>query len=369
MLAWLWIGDGEPWVHGIGRAEKFRRRRGGLPPGARFVIESALTESSHAIAESHWAHEPVACIGMGVIGCGWACYFASRGINVRAWDPDPQAAGLFQRTVAQAWPAMEAMGLAPGASPDRVVFFDSATEAVEGASLVQESAPERLELKQDLLADLDRGSDPGAVIASSTSGYLISELTTRCTLAPERVLVAHPFNPVYLLPLVELVAGPGTSRSVMDRAAAFYSMAGKTVLRLDREVDGFVADRLQEAMWREALHMLANGEATVEQIDLSITAGPGLRWALMGPMLTFHLAGGEGGMAHMLDHFGPSLSAPWTRLEAPELTPALRDAAVAGCEEEAAGRSVADLVRERDRGLVAILQALQKTKVGTPRNG
>jgi len=264
---------------------------------------------------------------------------------------------------------MEAMGLAPGASPDRVVFLNSAAEAVEGASLVQESAPERLELKQDLLADLDGWSHPGAILASSTSGYRVSELTARCTSTPERVVVAHPFNPVYLLPLVELVAGPGTSRAVMDRAADFYAMVGKTVLRLEREVDGFVADRLQEAMWREALHMLANGEATVEQLDLSITAGPGLRWALMGPMLTFHLAGGEGGMAHMLDHFGPSLSAPWTRLKAPELTPDLRAAAVAGCEEEAAGRSVGDLVRERDRGLVAILRALQEIKAVTPGEG
>jgi carnitine 3-dehydrogenase len=306
---------------------------------------------------------------MGVIGCGWACYFASRGIDVRVWDPDSGAEGLFLRTVDEAWPAMEAMGLAPGASPDRVVFLDRAVEAVEGASLVQESAPERLELKQDLLADLDRWSHPGAILASSTSGYRVSELAARCTSAPERVVVAHPFNPVYLLPLVELVAGPGTSRAVMDRAADFYANLGKTVLRLEREVDGFVADRLQEAMWREALHMLANGEATVEQLDLSITAGPGLRWALMGPMLTFHLAGGEGGMAHMLDHFGPSLSAPWTRLEAPELTPDLRAAAVAGCEEEAAGRTVGDLVRERDRGLVAILQALQEIKGGTPGEG
>lgn len=311
----------------------------------------------------------MACIGMGVIGCGWACYFASRGIDVRAWDPDSGAADLFLRTVDQAWPAMEAMGLAPGASPDRVVFLNSAAEAVEGASLVQESAPERLELKQDLLADLDGWSHPGAILASSTSGYRVSELTARCTSTPERVVVAHPFNPVYLLPLVELVAGPGTSRAVMDRAADFYAMVGKTVLRLEREVDGFVADRLQEAMWREALHMLANGEATVEQLDLSITAGPGLRWALMGPMLTFHLAGGEGGMAHMLDHFGPSLSAPWTRLKAPELTPDLRAAAVAGCEEEAAGRSVGDLVRERDRGLVAILRALQEIKAVTPGEG
>jgi carnitine 3-dehydrogenase len=254
---------------------------------------------------------------------------------------------------------MEALGPGPGASPERIAFFDDIAGALEGAALVQESAPERLEVKRDLLADLDRCADPGAILASSTSGYRVSDLTAGCTRNPERIVVGHPFNPVYLLPLVELVAGPGTSKAFMDRAEAFYQAAGKTVLRLERELDGFVADRLQEAMWREALHMVANGEATVEQLDLSITAGPGLRWALMGPMLTFHLAGGEGGMARMLDHFGPSLQSPRSRLAAPELTSRLRDAVVEGCEREAAGRSVADLIREGDRGLVAVIRALQ----------
>lgn len=298
---------------------------------------------------------------MGVIGCGWAAYFAGRGIAVRAWDPDPDARARLERSLDLAWPAMEALGLAPDASRSRIRFCDEMLEALEGAELVQESAPERLELKRDLLGDLDRAADPEMIVASSTSGYRVSDLTARCTRAPERVVVAHPFNPVYLLPLVEVVAGPETAAEALDRAAALYRAAGKTVLRLEREVDGFVADRLQEAMWREALHMVAHGEATVEEIDLSITAGPGLRWALMGPMLTFHLAGGEGGMAHMLDHFGPSLESPWSRLVAPELTPGLRDAVVQGCEREAAGRSVEDLVRQRDRGLVAIMRALGST--------
>jgi len=301
---------------------------------------------------------------MGVIGCGWASYFAGRGVEVRAWDPDPRAPERLERTLELAWPAMDSLGLAPSASPTRIRFCESMFEAVEGAAFVQESAPERLELKRDLLGDLDRAADPELIVASSTSGYRVSDLTARCTQAPERVVVGHPFNPVYLLPLVEVVAGPGTAAEALDRAAALYRAAGKTVLRLEHEVDGFVADRLQEAMWREALHMVAEGEATVEEIDLSITAGPGLRWALMGPMLTFHLAGGEGGMAHMLDHFGPSLKSPWSRLVAPELTPDLRDAVVDGCEQEAAGRSVEDLVRERDRGLVAIMRALGSIHLG-----
>ena len=311
--------------------------------------------------------ESIACIGMGVIGCGWASHFSSQGIKVHAWDPDSKSEDLFKRTVEQAWPSMEKLGLANGASPDLVVFHKKIEEAVENCSLVQESSPERLELKQELLSTIDKACSTDCVIASSTSGYLVSDLALNCSVAPERVLVGHPFNPVYLLPLVELVAGPQTSVSAMDRAEDIYSNSGKTVLRLEKEIDGFIADRLQEAMWREALHMVANGEATVEQLDLSITAGPGLRWALMGPMLTFHLAGGEGGMAHMLDHFGPSLQSPWTRLKAPELTEHLRNAVVDGCSEEAAGRSVADLVIERDKGLTAIIQTINELNIETSK--
>ena len=311
--------------------------------------------------------ESIACIGMGVIGCGWASHFSGQGIKVHAWDPDSKSEDLFKRTVEQAWPSMEKLGLANGASPDLVIFHKKIEEAVENCSLVQESSPERLELKQELLSTIDKACATDCVIASSTSGYLVSDLALNCSVAPERVLVGHPFNPVYLLPLVELVAGPQTSVSAMDRAEDIYSNSGKTVLRLEKEIDGFIADRLQEAMWREALHMVANGEATVEQLDLSITAGPGLRWALMGPMLTFHLAGGEGGMAHMLDHFGPSLQSPWTRLKAPELTEHLRNAVVDGCSEEAAGRSVADLVIERDKGLTAIIQTINELNIETSK--
>tara|TARA_Y100000817_G_scaffold113122_1_gene88626 strand:- start:16787 stop:17755 length:969 start_codon:yes stop_codon:yes gene_type:complete len=309
----------------------------------------------------------VACIGMGVIGCGWASHFSAQGIQVHAWDPDSKSEELFKRTIEQAWPSMEKLGLASGASPDLVVFHKNIETAIENCSLVQESSPERLELKQKLLSTIDKACDTDCVIASSTSGYLVSDLALHCSVAPERIVVGHPFNPVYLLPLVELVAGPQTSSATMDRAEEIYSNSGKTVLRLEKEIDGFIADRLQEAMWREALHMVANGEATVEQLDLSITAGPGLRWALMGPMLTFHLAGGEGGMAHMLDHFGPSLQSPWTRLKAPKLTESLRNAVVDGCSEEADGRSVADLVLERDKGLTAIIQTLNELKIETSK--
>ena len=311
----------------------------------------------------------IACIGMGVIGCGWATHFLGQGHNVRVWDPVEGVDERLNSYLDLAWPAMTELGLPEEANRENFIVCETVDQTIEGACLVQENAPERLELKMDLIAELDEICSSDVVIASSTSGYLISDMTQQCKKHPERVVVGHPFNPVYLLPLVEVVGGPKTSQENLIKAQEIYESTGKLVLRLDKEVDGFVSDRLQEAMWREALHMVANGEATVEQLDLAITAGPGLRWALMGPMLTFHLAGGEGGMAHMLDHFGPSLKSPWTRLEAPELTKELRDAVVNGCEEEAAGRKVADLVSERDRGLVAIIKALRKSEVGTPGKG
>ena len=222
---------------------------------------------------------------------------------------------------------------------------------------MQESAPERLDLKRELLAALDRATPPEVVIGSSTSGFAMTEMQPDAPGAA-RMVVGHPFNPPYLIPLVEVVGGARTDPAAVAWAAAFYRAAGKYALEMARELPGFIANRLQDAMWREALHMVAAGEATVAQIDAAIREGPGLRWPIMGPCLTFHLAGGPGGMAHMLDHFGPALEEPWTRLAAPPLTPELRDRMVEGCAAEAAGRSIADLVRERDMKLVAILKAL-----------
>ena len=229
--------------------------------------------------------------------------------------------------------------------------------ALADTDFVQESAPEVLDLKRTLLADIDAAAPPHVVISSSTSGFSMTEMQTDCA-RPERTVVGHPFNPPYLIPLVEVVGGERTSPEVVEWTGDFFTSAGKSVITLDREVPGFVANRLQEAMWREALHMVAAGEATVEQIDRSITDGPGLRWPVQGPCLTFHLAGGQGGMRHMLDHFGPSLLSPWTRLVSTELTPELREEMVAGCVREAAGRSIDELVAERDRGVIAILRAL-----------
>jgi carnitine 3-dehydrogenase len=299
----------------------------------------------------------VTCVGAGVIGGGWVAYFLARGYRVVAWDPAEDAEPRLRHLVDAAWPALTELGLSEGAALDNLAVERDLATACAQADFVQESAPEDLELKRTLLADIDAATPQDVVISSSTSGYGMTEMQTKCA-HPERTVVGHPFNPPYLIPLVEVVGGTSTSPDAVQWASDFFRHAGKSVITMEREVPGFVANRLQEALWREALHMVEAGEATVEEIDLSITDGPGLRWALQGPMLTFHLAGGQGGMAHMLDHFGPSLLSPWTRLQAPELTPELRDAVVAGCEREADGRSIDDLVAERDRGVIAILRAL-----------
>jgi carnitine 3-dehydrogenase len=299
----------------------------------------------------------VTCVGAGVIGGGWVAYFLARGYRVVAWDPAPDAETRLRHLVDSAWPALTELGLAEGAGRDNLRVETDLAAAVAEADFVQESAPEQLELKTQLLADIDAVAPPHVVISSSTSGYPMTDMQVKCT-HPERTVVAHPFNPPYLIPLVEVVGGVDTSPEVVSWTSAFFRHAGKSVITMDREVPGFVANRLQEALWREALHMVAAGEATVEQIDLSITDGPGLRWPIHGPCLTFHLAGGQGGMAHMLDHFGPSLQSPWTRLVSTELTDELRAEMVAGCEREAAGRSIDELVAERDRGVIAVLRAL-----------
>ncbi|MFB8074300.1 MULTISPECIES: 3-hydroxyacyl-CoA dehydrogenase NAD-binding domain-containing protein [Streptomyces] len=320
------------------------------------LIPSPTTPDGHAAPCAPEDVRRVACVGAGVIGGGWAAHFLARGYDVTAWDPAPDAAVRLRRLIAAAWPALERLGLAEGASQDRLTVTATLEEAVAEAQFVQESAPEKLELKRGLLARLDAAAPAGTVIASSTSGYPMTDMQTEAA-DPGRLVVGHPFNPPYLIPLVEVVGGERTTPAAVDWASRFYTVAGKSVITMDREVPGFIANRLQEALWREALHMVANGEATVAEIDASITEGPGLRWAVMGPMLTFALAGGEGGMAHMLDHFGPSLKSPWTRLEAPELDRALYEAVVAGCEEAADGRGIADLVAERDRGVIDVLRA------------
>jgi carnitine 3-dehydrogenase len=305
----------------------------------------------------------VGVVGVGVIGGGWALHYLRMGLDVDVYDPAPHAQGDLLRMLEATWPLLERIGLRPGASPDRIRFHGDLAAAVRAADMVQENSPEDSTLKREVLAAIDRLAPPDAVIASSTSGFAMTMLQADCA-RPERCVVGHPFNPPYLIPLVEVVGGERTDPDAVDWLTAFYAAVGKRPLRLSRELPGFVGNRLQEAMWREALHMVAAGEATVEEIDESIVYGPGLRWAQMGPCLTFHLAGGSGGMAHMLDHFGAALLEPWTRLAAPPLTEQLREQMVSGCRREANGRPVAELERTRDEFLAELLLLVERFGIG-----
>ena len=305
----------------------------------------------------------VASLGGGPIGGGWTAFFLARGYDVCSYLHDAAEEKRFRGIVGTAWRSLEALGLDERASLDRLrVSFDLA-EAVGTAEFVQESAPEVIDVKQALYSTLGRLTPPEVIIASSTSGLPMTDIQARCP-TPARTVVGHPFNPPYLLPLVEITGGRETSVDAIEWAQTFYRAAGKEPLVLKREIPGFVATRLQEALWREALHMVANGEATPEQIDFALMHGPGPRLALMGQCMAFHVACGEGGMATNLDQFGPALDLPWSRLVAPALTRELRDRMVDGCDAMAAGRSFEELAAERDRGIVAILRAIRATRRG-----
>ncbi len=301
----------------------------------------------------------ITCIGAGPIGGGWCAHFLARGYDVTTYLHDPAEAPALHRLLDTAWKCLEEIGLAEGASRDRLTCSSDLAEAVSEADFVQESVPEILTVKQALYAKLGDLVPASTVIASSTSGLSMTDIQRDCS-TPGRTVVAHPFNPPYLMPLVEIVGGAATDPATPAWAADFYRLVGKAPLVMEREIPGFIAYGLQEAVWREALHMIANGEATPEQIDIAMVNGPGPRWAFKGPCMTYHIGGGEGGMAYCLDQFGPALKLPWTRLEAPELTQSLRDTLVESCETGAEGRDFATLSEERDAGLVAIVRAWQK---------
>ncbi len=291
----------------------------------------------------------VAVVGTGTIGMSWAATFLSRGISVRASDPAPGAEERLRRFVDLAWPVLARLGPIAERPPHQLlVFCADAISAVTAADFVQESAPEREAVKQEILARIDAVLPPEVVIASSSSGLLISKLQGACR-HPGRVVIGHPFNPPHLIPLVEVVGGARTTPATIEWAMAFYAAIGKRPIHIRREVAGHVANRLQAALWREAVHLVATGVASVADVDTAISEGPGLRWALMGPHLTFHLAGGSGGIAHFLDQLGPPLESWWDDLGSPRLTPEVRRALAEGVAAEAGTRDIATLETERDR--------------------
>ena len=302
----------------------------------------------------------VAVVGSGVIGIGWILHYLRMGLEVRAYDPAPSARTRISEMVTMSWPIMEELGLRAGASVENLVITESLEEAVATADVVQEAAPEDVAIKAKLFADIDALTPDFTVILTSTSGISMTLIQADCN-NPGRTATGHPFNPPYLIPLVEVLGGEKTDSDVVNWTMDFYRAFDKYPVYLEREVPAFIASRLQEAMWREALHMIAAGEATVEMIDDCITEGPGLRWVVTGPMMNFHLAGGPEGMKHVLDHFGPTLKEPWTRLVAPELTDELRVAVIEGCARESAGRSVDEMVLDRDRAIIAIMKARKES--------
>jgi 3-hydroxyacyl-CoA dehydrogenase len=304
----------------------------------------------------------VAVIGAGTIGASWAAYFLSRGFSVTASDPAANGEEFIKGYIATAWLALTRLGLAPGASADRLRFERDPVAAVKGAEFVQESAPEREDMKVDLFERLDRALPPEVILASSSSGILISKIAARCR-HPERCVIGHPFNPPHMIPLVEVVGGERTAPATIERALAFYREIGKRPIHIRKEVPGHLVNRLQAALWREAIHLVAEGVASVADVDAGIAYGPGLRWAIMGPHLTFHLAGGVGGMTHFMPHLGVPLARDWwPALGNPQLTPAVQKQIIDGVAEEAAGRGIPELAAERDRCLIAILEALKTAR-------
>jgi carnitine 3-dehydrogenase len=302
-------------------------------------------------------------LGTGVIGGGWAARALHFGIDVIAADVKPEMEEWIRGSVASAEPALASLTNAPLPPKGKLTFTTDLNEMAAKADFIQENIPEQLPLKQRILAQVSQHAPADVIIASSTSGLMPSDLQKDMRF-PERLIVGHPFNPVYLLPLCELVAGAKTDPKSIEAAAEFYTYIGMHALRVRREVPGHLTDRLQEALWREILHMVNEGVATTRELDESIIYGPGLRWAGMGTNQIYHLAGGEPGMRHMLHQFGPCLKWPWTKLEAPELTDELIDRMVEGTAEQAAGRSIRELEQLRDGYLVAVQQALKQFNIG-----
>jgi carnitine 3-dehydrogenase len=306
--------------------------------------------------------ERVAVIGAGTIGASWAALFLAHGLEVAVHDPAPDIERRVRGFVARAWPTLSRLGLGERADQGRLRFHGDPAEAASGAPFIQENGPENLAAKQSLFARMERGLESHAIVASSTSGLLPSDLQAG-RIGPERYLVAHPFNPPHLMPLVELVGGRTTNPGVLDRAAAFYRSVGKRPITIRCEMRGHVANRMQVALYREAIHLALEGVASIEDIDAAIAYGPGLRWAIMGPHMLHHLAGGEGGLRHLLEHIGPGIESWWNDLGRPDLTPEVIDRLVLMFEASNPG-SIRDLAAERDALLVALLEALNEARRG-----
>jgi len=300
----------------------------------------------------------VAVIGTGVIGAGWIIRCLAHNKIVYAFDKDPKLKNSLIKEIKRTWPFVKKLFKKNKLNLKNFYYFTSLEKTLKDADFIQECATENYDLKTKLMSTIGNYAKPNAIISSSSSGLLPTRIYSKCK-NPQRSLIGHPFNPVYLLPAVEIVPGKKTTVKYLNQAKKFYKSISMNPIMVKKELPGYLSDRLQEALWREGLHIINEGYATTEDLDRAIEDGPGLRWSLMGTFLTFHLAGGKAGMKHMLEQFGPALKLPWTKLKAPKLTKNLSSRIISGTKNQSKGKSVSMISNIRDEYLVE-LQMMRK---------
>jgi carnitine 3-dehydrogenase len=309
---------------------------------------------------SNKAVRRIAIIGTGVIGASWTALFLAKGLQVVATDIAPNAEASLKKFVENAWPALKRLGLLPGASQSNLKFTAVLPQAIADADLVQENGPERIDFKQKLYEQLDELLPPDVIIASSSSGLKMSDIQSGAASHPERCVIAHPFNPPHLIPLVEIVGGAKTSEATIRRAAEFYTSIGQRTVRLNKEMPGHVANRLQAALAREVYYLVADGVVTAADVDTALCWGPGLRWGVMGNMMLNHLGGGPGGIEHFFQQFTGPMTAWWKTLGSPVLTPEVQKKLIDSVHAEVGSRSVDELAAERDEILLGLRELRDK---------
>jgi 3-hydroxyacyl-CoA dehydrogenase len=302
----------------------------------------------------------IAIIGTGVIGASWTALFLAKGLQVVATDIAPNAESVLRKFVETAWPALKRLGLSPEASQSNLKFTAAIAQAVSGVDLVQENGPERIDFKQKLYGQLDELLPPDVIVASSSSGLKMSDIQLGAKSHPERCVIAHPFNPPHLIPLVEIVGGAKTSEATIRRAAEFYTSIGQRTVRLNKEMPGHVANRLQAALGREVYYLVSEGVVSAADVDTALCWGPGLRWGVMGNMMLNHLGGGSGGIEHFFQQFTGPMTAWWKTLGAPVLTPEVQKKLIDSVHAEVGSRTIEALEKERDEILLGLIELRTK---------
>ena len=304
----------------------------------------------------------IAVIGAGVIGSGWVVRFLAYNKKVIVYDQNPKLKKKVISEIKRAWPFVKKLFNKKKLKLENFKYVTKIEDALKDADFIQECAPENYKLKTNLMKIIGKYSKINAIISSSSSGLLPSKIYSKCK-NPSRAIIAHPFNPVYMLPGIEIVPGRKTSAKTLKKAKKFYESISMNPIMLKKELPGFLSDRLQEALWREALHIVNEGYASTQDLDRAVEDGPGMRWSLMGTFLTFHLAGGKAGMKHMLEQFGPALKLPWTKLKAPKLSKKLSNRVISGTKKQSRGKSVDTIAKIRDEYLLNLQKLRKKYEV------